>query len=123
MARRRYTEKALAEQIETINGWLENEGSLNRFEAGGRNGSSAVDEYSVDSDGKRIGSGVRRNVGCGTPRECAEYAETAYSNEYRTIASRELSKLRAAIAEKDEIINELRSDGGDFFYGQGDNND
>ncbi len=85
MARRRYTAKALAEQIETINGWLKDAGSLIRFETGGRNGYNAVDEYSVDADGNRIGSGVNRNIGCGTPRECAEYAETAYSNEYRKL--------------------------------------
>lgn len=77
----RYTAKALANQIEMINGWLENGGSLIRFETGGRNGYNAVDEYSVDEDGKRIGSGVNRNVGCGTPRECAGYAEQAYYNE------------------------------------------
>lgn len=77
----RYTAKRLAERIETINGWLENDGSLIRFECGGRNGYNAVDEYSVDLNGKRIGSGCNRNVGCGTPRECVGYAEQAYSNE------------------------------------------
>lgn len=77
----RYTARALAERIETINGWLKDNGSIIRFEAGGRNGYNAVDEYSVDADGKRIGSGVNRNVGCGTPRECAGYAEQAYSDE------------------------------------------
>ena len=75
------TAKRLAERIETINDRLKNDGSLIRFESGGRNGYSAVDEYSVDSDGKRVGSGYNRNIGCGTPIECIRYAEQAYSNE------------------------------------------
>lgn len=77
----RFTSRRLDERIETINRWLAEEGSLIRFEAGGRNGYTAVDEYSVYSEGKRIGYGCTRNTGCGTPRECAIYAEEAYSNE------------------------------------------
>ena len=81
----RYTTKRLAERIETINSWLEADGSLIRFEEQGRNGYNAVDEYSVNSDGDRVGSGCNRNVGCGTPRECAGYAEQAYSDEVARI--------------------------------------
>ena len=99
MARARYTVAKLEARIERINEWLESDGSMIRMEVGGRNGYTAIDEYSVDADGNRIGSGCNRNVGCGSPRECSEYAETAYSNEYRTIANKELEKLRAENAE------------------------
>jgi hypothetical protein len=99
MARRRYTKSDLGQRIEAINGWFEADGSTIRFEVGGRNGYTAVDQYSVDADGNRKGSSVDRNIGCGTPRECAEYAATAYSNEYRTRISRENDSLRAENAE------------------------
>jgi hypothetical protein len=81
----RYTAKQLEKYIDQVNVWLESAGSTIRFETGGRNGYDAVDEYSVDADGVRIGSGVNRNVGCGTPKECSDYAECAYSDEYRRL--------------------------------------
>jgi hypothetical protein len=74
MARARYTVRTLCDELTRINGYLESEGIPARFEHGGRNGYQAVDEYTVDADGKRQGSGVDRNVCCGSSRECGEAA-------------------------------------------------
>ncbi len=77
----RYTAKNLAERVEQINEWLAEDNSPIRFETGGRNGYTAVDEYSVDTDGSRVNSGYNRTVGYGTPRRCAAYTNEAYGNE------------------------------------------
>ena len=69
---KRYTANQLYDDINDLNIWLESSGCTIRLVAGGRNNYSAVDEYSVDDDGQRIGSGVNRNVMCGTPRECLQ---------------------------------------------------
>ena len=74
MARARYTVSTLRSEIDKINGYLEYDGIPVRFEAGGRNGYQAVDEYSVDADCARIGSGVDRTVCCGSSRECGDAA-------------------------------------------------
>ena len=110
MARRRFTVRDLRDTVQKVNGWLESDGSLIRFEAGGRNGYQAVDEYSVDENGKRVGSGCNRNVACGTSRECADYTEAAYSNEYRTLISRKAAALEAENAELKETIACLEDD-------------
>lgn len=86
----RYTKNRLQEDIDKINGWLKDDGSTVRLEAGGRNGYTAVDQYSVDSDCNRIGSGVDRNVCCGSPRECCDAAHDVYNIEYRKIKNRHI---------------------------------
>ena len=78
----RYTPKKLHEDIEKINEWLEDCKSTKRIECGGRNGYQAVDQYSVDESGKRLGSWVDRNIRCGTSRECHEAALEFYHAEY-----------------------------------------
>ncbi len=77
----RFTVRRLREDIEGLNDWLAYHGSLIRFETGGRNGYQAVDEYSVDADGARVGSGVNRNVCCGTSNECSAAAWAHYRGE------------------------------------------
>jgi hypothetical protein len=67
----RFTIKSLRSAIEAINDCLEGDGSSIRLEERGRYGYQAVDEYSVDADGNRMGSGVNRNVCCGSSKECA----------------------------------------------------
>lgn len=81
----RYTVTTLRDDISKVNGWLESDGSTLRLTCGGRNGYQAIDEFSVDSDGMRIGSGVNRNVCCGTSRECGLAAFEFYGNENRRI--------------------------------------
>jgi hypothetical protein len=71
MARSRFTVVDLRSDIAKINGWLESEGAPFRLETGGRNGYQAVDEYPVDSAGSRIGTGVNRNVECGSSKDCS----------------------------------------------------
>ena len=79
----RFTIKSLRQAIVDINECLENDGSSIRLEEGGRNGYQAVDEYSVDADGNRLGSGVNRNVCCGSSRECACASWEHYNAERR----------------------------------------
>jgi hypothetical protein len=107
MARTRYTKGDLKARVEKINRWLDELTSTIRFEVGGRNGYTAVDQYSIHADGSRIGSGCDRNVGCGTPRECAEYAEDAYSTEYRILNGRETAALRAENNRLKETVARL----------------
>lgn len=70
----KYTERVLRAAIRDINDNLELYKCSLRLEYGGRNGYQAVDEYSVYPDGTRNGSGVNRNICCGTPRECGNAA-------------------------------------------------
>jgi hypothetical protein len=74
MTMTRFTAKDLESEVARMNDILFRANSPNRFECGGRNGYQAVDEYSVNPDGSRKGSGIDRNVGCGTSRECSRYA-------------------------------------------------
>jgi len=69
----KFTRSQLEANIEDYNSSMESHGILKRFISGGRNGYQAADEYSVDENGNRIGSGVDRNVGCGTSREVDSY--------------------------------------------------
>jgi len=85
MARQYFTVTDLRNTITDINYSLSTIGSKIRFETGGRNGYQAVDEYSVDDNGERIGSGVNRNVCCGSSRECSEATWVAYYNEHNRI--------------------------------------
>ena len=78
----RFSVTLLRAEIAKINGLLTDAGILTRLECGGRNGYQAVDEYSVDSDGNRIGSGVNKNVVCGTSRECSDSAHTYWNNTW-----------------------------------------
>lgn len=77
----RFTVKDLRSVIADINVLLE--GSPIRLIVGGRNGCQAVDEYPVDTDGNRIGSGINRNVCCGTSKECAFAAWQHYGRRER----------------------------------------
>jgi hypothetical protein len=79
----RFTITDLRADLAKINGWMEEHGWSERLEESGRNGYQAVDEYSVDDDGNRIGSGVNRNVCCGSSRECSREARDHYSALYR----------------------------------------
>jgi hypothetical protein len=83
----RFTITDLRKAIVKINGWMEDEGWPGRLEEHGRNGYQAIDEYSVDADGNRIGSGVNRNVCCGSSRECSNAAYAHYDFLYRLHAS------------------------------------
>ena len=81
----RYCVHDLGDDIDRYNEWLESAGSSNRLVCGGRNGYQAVDEYSVDADCNRIGSGVNRNVCCGSSRECNYEAKLYYYQELARI--------------------------------------
>jgi hypothetical protein len=69
---------------------LEDGGYSVRLTTGGRNGYQAVDEYNVFPDGSRNGSGVNRNICCGTSRECVS---AAY--DYWNACSREAARAAA----------------------------
>jgi hypothetical protein len=73
----RFTVRDLRAAVDEVNGCLANAGALVRLEEHGRNGYQAIDEYSVNRAGMRIGSGVNCNVCCGTSREVA-YAAWEY---------------------------------------------
>ena len=79
----RFTITDLRKAIVKINGWMEEHGWPERFEERGRNGYQAVDEYSVDADGNRIGSGVNRNICCGSSRECSAEVHAEYGALHR----------------------------------------
>jgi hypothetical protein len=81
--RARFTVVDLRADLSKINGWMEEHGWSERLEEGGRNGYQAVDEYSVHPDGSRNGSGVNRNVECGSARECSIAAHNHYNAVHR----------------------------------------
>ena len=93
MAKPRVTVTGLRAGIDELNCQLESDGSKIRLETGGRNGYQAVDEYSVDNDGERIGSGVNRNVCCGSSRECYDAAWTHYYHERHRIDRARITEL------------------------------
>ena len=68
---KRFTPKQLTELVTELNQSLIDNKIKKQFECGGRNGYQAVDEYSIDDTNQRIGSGVDRNVTCGSSREVA----------------------------------------------------
>jgi len=74
-----YTIRNLREDIAKVNKWLADDNFSVRFEEQGRNGYQAVDEYSVHPDGSRNGSGVNRNICCGSSRECMTALYYAYN--------------------------------------------
>lgn len=82
----RYTPKQLREDIENLNSRLADEGSRIRFESGGRNGYQTVDQYSVDENGERIGTGVDRMICGGSSRECYDEARVVFYQELNRIA-------------------------------------
>jgi len=82
----RFTITDLRRDIAKINGWMEEHGWAERLVEQGRNGYQAVDEYSVDADCNRIGSGVNRNVCCGSSRECSLEAFAHYGALHRQYA-------------------------------------
>lgn len=91
----RYTPKDLSNDIDELNSRLANEGALARFETGGRNGYQAVDEYAVDAQGVRQGSGCCSNVGCGTSRECYGYSMDRYYQIVNNILRDKVAELSA----------------------------
>ena len=99
----RYTVKTLSNHVDKINGWLKDSGYTGRLEVGGRNNYQAVDEYSVDADGNRIGSGVNRNVCCGTSRECGDAADFYYGGCVRAREFAELEAFREAAKKQEKI--------------------
>ena len=70
----RITVVTLRAEVDRINDCLARDGIRERLVVGGRYGYQAVDEYTVDADGKRIGSWVNRTVCAGTSRECVDGA-------------------------------------------------
>ena len=83
----RFTITDLRRDVVKINGWMEEHGWPERLEERGRNGYQAIDEYSVDAEGNRIGSGVNCNVCCGSSRECSHAAHAHYSDLHRQHAT------------------------------------
>jgi hypothetical protein len=74
----RYGPKQLESDVARLNSELADLCCLKRFEVGARNNYQAVDEFSVNENGARIGSGVDCNVACGTSREVYAATETRY---------------------------------------------
>ena len=95
-----YTKVNLDNDVFRYNVYLKKEGSNRRLERGGRNNYQAVDVYTVDSDGKRIGSGVDNNVCCGTSRECGEAVEQFYSNECCRLTLLKVERLEQELAAR-----------------------
>lgn len=83
--RTRFTKAELERRIEEINKDFEEAGALVRFITGHRNGYNTVDEYSVRKDGSRVGSGVNRMVGSGTPREAYNESYDVYCGIVREL--------------------------------------
>jgi len=79
-----FTVKNLRADVDTINDWLRAGGYPYRLETGGSYGRQSVDEYSVDTEGNRIGTGVNYRVVSGSSRECS-HAAYAYYGEVVTI--------------------------------------
>lgn len=104
----RYTEKTLGEYVEKVNGWLAEDGFETRLEHSPRNGYQAIDEYSVDDKGERIGSGVNRNIECGSPRECGDAAREYYNREYGKQRER---KNKAKLEFADAVLKLAREYG------------
>ena len=97
----RYTVATLRTAIAKINDSLLREGSDTLLDQGGRNGYQAVDEYSVDSDGNRIGSGITRNICCGTSRECGDAAWSYYDTK--------VNQMENKVKFADAVVNWLRA--------------
>jgi hypothetical protein len=93
----KFTVTRLRSDIEYINDCLAEFGFSVRLECGGRNGYQAVDEYSVNPDGSRCGTGVNCNICCGSPRECSDAA-------YAQLLSRLISQLCDEINENPLLL-------------------
>jgi hypothetical protein len=81
--KKRFTYADLLWEIGQINKWFEADNFSVRLEAKGRYGACAVDEYCVNPDGSRNGSGVLRTVATGTAKECKYKALEAYNERFR----------------------------------------
>jgi len=88
----RFTISNLRADIAKINGYLLEEGSDTLLVEQGRNNYQGVDEYPIDAQGNRIGSGVNRNVCCGTPRECSDAAWSYYDTKFNALRRAKLEK-------------------------------
>lgn len=76
----RYTIANLRADIQEVNERLIEAGSKLLAEENPRNGYQAVDAYTVDDNGQRVGTGVN-NIGCGTSREVNDYLQGWFYNE------------------------------------------
>ncbi len=103
MARSRYTITNLRSDLEKLNSYLEEAGSLLRIEENGRNGYQAVDEYEIDESGERPNS-CRRMVCGGTSRECYDAAYDWYQGVIRRIERDELAALRKENQRLKEVV-------------------
>jgi len=95
----RITTRHLNELAESLNQQLEEKGSLLRIEIGGRNGYQAADCYRVDESGKRIGSGIERNIGCGTPREVCNYCKQWFWIELNHVQEQKIKSLESMLTK------------------------
>lgn len=68
----------LRADVDEINNWLKAGGYPYRLETGGSYGRQSVDEYSVDTEGNRIGTGMNYRVVIGSSRECSHAAYAYY---------------------------------------------
>ena len=100
----RFTITDLRVAVKKINEWCAEDGIPFRLIEQGRNGYQAIDEYSTELDGRRIGSGVNRNVCCGTSRECADAAHM-WHNEVS--ARWEKEKNEAKLAAFDDMVSTI----------------
>lgn len=105
----RFTLTTLRGGIEEINGWLASAGAKVRFEVGGRNGYQAVDEYTVDTDGNRLGSGVNRMVGSGTFKQTYDEAYEAYNGILRKIERNKQKALKDLVNREGITVDEIRA--------------
>jgi hypothetical protein len=101
----RFTVKRLRENLEEMNQRLAEAGSEIQFLLSPRNNYQAVDEIAVDREGKRIGSGCVRNVGCGTSREVDGYC---WDRFYQIINQIDRDAKDAEIAALKSEIAQLR---------------
>ena len=102
----RYTITDLRDYVKNVNGWMAEINSDIRFETNGRNGYQAVDQYRVDENGDRIGSGVDRNVATGSSRECSNALSDHYGHLYRTHVeeARKRASIRVLLFDADRDI-------------------
>ena len=89
----RFTVTNLRAEVENLNESLAEKGADVRFTVGGRNGYQAVDEYPVDAEGNRIGTGVNRMVGSGTSRETYDETYQAYLHILRRLDRERIERL------------------------------
>lgn len=101
-----FSPKMLDDDIEKINGWLEDIGATVRFETSSRNGYQYVDEYNVHADGTRNGSGVNRTISGGHAKNVSREAFEAYRDILRGIECVKAAKLQSFVGQLKVIVRE-----------------